>query len=140
VAEPLRGSLHLFFTRAIPDFGADFELIFFDATPEPSAAQEPIPREELEYATTLLSANEDIAPLARAVSTWWQELAGAEACLELLSEQPAAMSHDEQARLARHEGQPGWSINRAFVAYRAKCAASRAEAVRFLVELSLGAS
>jgi hypothetical protein len=130
------GSLHLFFTRELPDLEDEQapELLLVEEHGGEFTEGEAIAPEQLEYVSTLVSNYDDLERLNAAVNEWWLAWAGVAPQLELIADAPERMAEDPRTRLGRLERANSWSINTVFVAYRRDSSAARAEAVRFLVE------
>jgi hypothetical protein len=122
----MRGSLHLFFTRTLPFLDEDHEILFVDA-----AAGDPV-----EYATTLVTTCEDLERLPEVVSRWWHEQTGADACIELVTDQATEMARHERERLQQLAPR-GWSLHSCFVAYPKDSSIARAGAVQLLMKTSI---
>ena len=132
-------SLHIFFTRALPEFEEEQRRDVLLVADEDDGEDAKIAADELEYATTLVTTYDNLESLAYHVNQWWLDWAGAAVSLQLITDDPLRMAPNELERLAalresaRNEA---WSINTAFVAFRPESRQAKAEAIQFLIRTS----
>ena len=139
-------TLHILFTRAIPELEEPQELLFIEAegsapfvdvgSEESSGDIEFPAADEFEYATTVVATYASVELLGDTVHTWWRSETGASARLEMIADDASLMSEDEIARL-RELPEDAWSFNPVFVACRIVSPESRAAVIDFLKKSSL---
>jgi hypothetical protein len=133
------GSLHLFFTTAIPEgflkpdpeYGRPKLIITgFDDRPR----DVPLEPGEVEYVSVLASNFHDPIAACEAVDEWWPEYAGAPARLELIGDDLALISERDRMELAEQESETLCFLT-GFVGFERGSSDAREEAVELVMEL-----
>jgi hypothetical protein len=111
-------------------------MILVDTGFESLAEDQPVPSEDLEFVTTLVSNLANLSVLPEAVDRWWRDLTGVSARLELIADDRRLFAPHVLDRLARLDADT-WSINSAFVGFRRGSPAARREAIEMVTRSSV---
>ncbi|HEX6739683.1 MAG TPA: hypothetical protein VF310_15490 [Vicinamibacteria bacterium] len=128
-------SLHLLFSDALPHGQGEEEedevmMVETDDAELPADGEQPV--EAYGFVTTVLANYEDLDELRRDVTDWWQDAAGVQPTLELLTSDPALMGDETRAAAARLE--PGYWNTSTFVGFLKTSPSARAEARGLVME------
>jgi hypothetical protein len=130
------GTLHLFFTTALPEPEPEeaprrFIITGFDDRPK----DVPLRSDEVEYVAVLASNFHDPIAVSEAVDEWWPDCAGAPANLELIANDLALISERDRQEIAGLESET-LSFLTDFVGFERGSSDAREEAVGLVTELA----